>query len=468
MHATARPKITVTADGSGVVNHAGARLLSDLAQATGLTAGMVEALAVPGKRAGGHEPGQVACDVAVMIADGGQAIADMAVLRGQRQLFGQVASDPTVWRVLDGLDRQALQRLAAARAAAREVAWAQRYDTRGELPASYAGDWKLPGLVLDIDASIVVCHSEKENATPTWKRSFGYHPILCYLDNTREALSGLLRAGRAGSNTAADHISVLDAALAQIPDTHRYGTPILVRCDSAGSSHDFLARIRSLRTDNIDIRFSVGIAITETIRDMIVDAHDWVPALAADGVGLRHGADVCEITHMLPDKLLANLPEATRLIVRRERPHPGAQLSLFEAADGYRYQVFATDTPAGGRSIQYLELRHRTHARVEDRIRAGKNTGFGRFPSRQYNINTAWLQLALLGQDLLAWTQMLLLAGPACAAEPKRLRYQLLHTAGRLTRSGRRTRLRLAAGWPWAQQLADAFTRLAALPRPAT
>jgi hypothetical protein len=424
-------------------------------------------LAVPGKRAGGHEPGQVVCDVAVMIADGGQAIADMAVLRGQPQLFGAVASDATVWRVLAGLDELALDRLAVARAAAREVAWAQRYDTRGDLPASWAGDWQLPGLVLDIDASIVVCHSEKENATPTWKRTFGYHPILCYLDNTREALSGMLRTGRAGSNTATDHIEVLDAALAQIPDAHRYGTPILVRCDSAGSSQEFLAHIHSLRNNDIDIRFSVGIAITETIRDLIVDAHDWVPALAADG-GLRDGADVCEITHMLPDKLLASLPEATRMILRRERPHPGAQLSLFEATDGYRYQVFATDTPAGGRSIQYLELRHRTHARVEDRIRAGKNTGFGRFPSRQYNINTAWLQLALLGQDLLAWMQMLLLTGPLSVAEPKRLRYQLLHTAARLTRSGRRTRLRLAAGWPWAQQLADAFTRLAALPRPAT
>jgi hypothetical protein len=129
MHATARPKITVTANGTGVVNHVGARLLTDLAQVTGLSA---------------------------------------AMLRGQRQLFGPVASDPTVWRVLDGLDQLALQRLAAARAAAREVAWAQRYDTCGDLPASWAGDWRLPGLVLDIDASIVVCHSEKENATPTW------------------------------------------------------------------------------------------------------------------------------------------------------------------------------------------------------------------------------------------------------------------------------------------------------------
>lgn len=467
MHATARPKITVTADGTGVVGHAGARLLTDLADATGLTAGMVEALAVPGRRAGGHEPGRVACDVAVMIADGGQAIADMAVLRGQAQLFGQVASDPTAWRVLDGLDQLALDGLAAARAAAREVAWAQRYDTCGQLPASYAGDWQVPGLVLDIDASIVVCHSEKENATPTWKRTFGYHPIFCYLDNTREALAGLLRPGRAGSNTACDHIEVLDAALAQIPDAHRYGTPILVRCDTAGSAGRFLSHIRGLREHNIDIRFSVGIAITETIRNLIVEAHDWVPALDADG-DPREGAEICEITHMLPGKLRAGLPEGTRMILRRERPHPGAQLSLFEAADGHRYQLFATDTPAGGRSIQYLQLRHRTHARVEDRIRAGKTTGFGRLPSRQYHINTAWLQLALLAQDLLAWMQMLLLTGPLAAAEPKRLRYQLLHTAARITRSGRRTRLRLAAAWPWAGQLAAAFARLAALPRPAT
>jgi hypothetical protein len=460
----ARPKIIVTADGRGVVGHAGARLLVDVAEATGLTAAFGEALAPLRVRRGGHDPGRVVADVAVMLADGGEAIADLAVLRDQPGLFGSVASDPTAWRVLADLDAEALARLRGARAAAREVAWAQRFDTRGQLPQVSAAGRLVPGLVLDVDASIVICHSEKESATRTWKMSFGYHPLFCFLDNTREALSGLLREGRAGSNTTADHVTVLDQALVQIPDAHRYGIPILIRSDSAGCTQGFLAHIRSLRSHGIDTYFSVGVAITEPVRAAISHATGWVPALDVDGE-IRDGAEVCEITGLVPAHAY---PEGTRFIVRRERPHPGAQLSLFDTIEGMRHQVMATDTPPGAGSIQYLEARHRGHARVEDRIRTGKDTGFGRFPSRMFAINTAWLELALTGIDLLAWTQMLLLDGELAVAEPKKLRYRLLHVAARITRSARRNRLRIAEGWPWATDLVAAFNRLAALPRPAT
>jgi hypothetical protein len=459
-----RPKIVASADGRGVVGHAGARLLADLADATGLTAAFSDALAPLRIRRGGHDPGRVAADLAVMLADGGEAIADLAALRDQPGLFGPVASDPTAWRVLADLDAEALVRLRAARAAAREVAWAQRLETRGQLPRANAAGRPVPGLVLDVDASIVICHSEKESASRTWKMTFGYHPLFCFLDNTGEALSGLLREGRAGSNTTTDHIEVLEQALVQIPDQHRYGTPILIRSDSAGCTHGFLAHIRSLRKHGIDTRFSVGVAITEPVRAAISQATGWVPALDADGE-LRDGAEVCEITGLVPAEAY---PQGTRFIVRRERPHPGAQLSLFDTIEGMRHQVMATDTPPGAGSIQYLEARHRGHARVEDRIRTGKDTGFGRFPSRMFAINTAWLQLALTGIDLLAWTQLLLLDGELAAAEPKKLRYRLLHVAARITRSARRTRLRIAEGWPWAADLLAAFTRLAALPRPAT
>ncbi len=212
-----RPKITVSADGRGVVGHAGALLLADVADATGLTSGFGRALAGLRQRQNGHDPGRVAADVAVMIADGGQVIADLAVLRDQPELFGAVASDPTAWRVLSGMDDAAVRRLRQARAQARELAWAQAAETRDGLPTSKAAGRPVPGLVLDLDASIVICHSEKQNATSTWKKTFGYHPLFCFLDNTREALAGLLREGRAGSNTTADHITVLDAALAQIP-----------------------------------------------------------------------------------------------------------------------------------------------------------------------------------------------------------------------------------------------------------
>ena len=468
MHGTgSRPRVEVTADGRGVVGHAGTRLLTDIADATGLTSGFGDALAVAGRRGGGHDRGRVAVDLATMLADGGEAITDLAVLRGVPELFGPVASDATAWRLLDSIDTAGLVRIRAARAAARELAWAQLAETREGLPTVTAAGLAVPGLVLDLDASIVVAHSEKEQAAPTWKKSFGFHPLFCFLDNTREALAGMLRPGRAGSNTTADHIAVLDAALAQIPDSHRHGTPVLIRADTAGATHGFLAHIRALREQGIQSFFSVGFPVTEAIRDAIRLATAWIPALESDG-GLRDGAEIVEITHLVAPAVLAPLPAGTRLIVRRERPHPGAQLDLFDTIEGLRHQVVATDTPVGGGSIQYLEARHRGHARVEDRIRAGKDTGFGRFPSRQYNINTAWLELALTACDLLAWTQLLCCDGELATAEPKRLRYRLLHVAARLTRTARRTRLRIAASWPWAAAVAAAFTRLAQLPRPAS
>ena len=437
-------------------------MLADLADATGLSAAMSEALAPLRRRDRGHDPGRVAVDVAVMLADGGEAIADLAVLRNQPELFGSVASDPTGWRVLDGVDDAALARIRAARARARERTWAQAGES-GRLTSSTVGGFTIPGFVLDIDATIVICHSEKECTAKTWKKTWGYHPLLCFLDATGEALAGLLRPGNAGSNTAADHITVLDLALAQIPDADRYGNDILIRCDSAGSSHPFLCHIRSLREHGIRSFFSVGVAITEPVRAAIAACVDWIPAIDADRE-LRDGAEIAEITHLVD---LSGYPEGTRMIVRRERPHPGAQLSIFDTIEGLRHQVFITDTPRPACSVQLLELRHRGHARVEDRIRCGKDTGFGRFPSRQFAINAAWLELALVGIDLLAWTRTLLLDGEHVVAEPKKLRYRLLHVAARIVRTARRTYLRIVNRWPWASDLATAYARLAALPQPA-
>jgi Transposase DDE domain group 1 len=186
----------------------------------------------------------------------------------------------------------------------------------------------------------------------------------------------------------------------------------------------------------------------------------WTPAVEADGT-VREGADVAELTGMLPDLAAAGWPAGMRVIVRRERPHPGAQLT-FTDIHGWRFQAFATDTPAG--QLAQLEARHRAHARVEDRIRCGKDTGYGRFPSRTFAVNAAWLELALAATDLLAWTQTMLLQGDLARAEPKALRYRLLHVAARLTHGQRRTYLRLAATWPWARDLARAFAALGRLP----
>ena len=152
------------------------------------------------------------------------------------------------------------------------------------------------------------------------------------------------------------------------------------------------------------------------------------------------------------------------MIVRRERPHPGAQLDAFEEADGWRYTAFATDTRFG--QLAHLDARHRAHARVEDRIRCAKDTGLGHFPSRSFAINQAWLTVVMLAVDLIAWTQHLLLHGDLAKAEPKTLRYRLLHVAARLTRGQRRLWLRIQRTWPWARDLAAAFARLADAARP--
>ena len=464
---TTRPKITVTADGEGVVSHAGSRLLADVADKTTLTAQLAEDLAGLRKPRARHDPGRVLVDMAVAVADGASTISDVAVLADQAALFGPVASDSTCWRLLERLDAAQLGAVARARAAAREVVWAQRAELTGEpFPPARAAGRALPGLVIDLDASIVVCHSEKEHAAPTFKKTFGYHPMLAFCDNTGEFLAAALRRGNAGSNTAADHITVLDAALAQIPDQHRYGTPILVRADTAGCTREFLAHLRSLRDTAVTCEFSVGWAIRDKERTAIsaIPKPVWADAIDADG-GHRDGAGLAEITHVLPAAALAGYPARTRVVVRRERPHPGAQLDAFEERDGWRYTAFATDTRVG--QLAALDARHRAHARVEDRIRTAKDTGLDHFPSRSFPINTAWLTVVMLAVDLIAATQHLLLHGDLAKAEPKTLRYRLLHVAARLTRGQRRCWLRVQRSWPWARELAAAFARLVTLPAPA-
>jgi hypothetical protein len=452
-----------------VVSHAGSRLLCDVAAVTGLTAGFDEVVGRSRRRRSAHGPGRVLTDLAVLLADGGEAISDLAVLRGQPELFGPVASSATAWRVLDGIDAQMLGRLRAARAAARERAWLARADLGRAVPAVSAAGRTWAGLVIDIDATLVTCHSEKESAAATFKGGFGYHPLLAFLDNTGEALAGVLRPGNAGANTAADHIEVTDLALAQVPDADRHGTPILIRADGAGATKAWLTHLHHLRVDHgLDVDYSVGFTMTAQVQAAILDLPPiaWTPAVEVDGRP-RDGADVAELTGVLKvhglDLTGNGWPAGMRVLVRRERPHPGAQLS-FSDMNGYRFQAFATNTRAG--QLAVLEARHRAHARVEDRIRTGKTTGYGRFPSRQFAINAVWLELALTAADLLAWTQGLLLDGDLATAEPKKLRYRILHVAARITHGQRRTWIRLPHTWPWAAALAAAFARLARIPPP--
>lgn len=432
--------VSVVADDTRVVSHAGSGLLVGLADRLGLTAGLSWAMADTRSRRSGHDPGWVLRDLAVMLADGGDCLSDLGALRDQGELFGRVASNATGWRVIEALDERRLEAVRQARRAARARAWAW-----GARPDQ---------IVLDIDSTLVTAHSEKEGAAPTYKRGYGFHPMLCYLGG--EALAGVLRPGNAGANSAVDHIGVLVDALDQLPaEVHEDPeTPILVRADSAGCTHAFLDAVVEMQ-----LSFSVSMPIDEPVRRAILEVAEstWQTAVRQDGAW-REGAWVAELASLD----LSGWPPGARAICRRERPHPGAQLS-FTDHDGHRFQVMLTNQP--GEPVA-LEARHRARARVEDAIRAAKDTGLRNLPFRDFTPNQAWLELVLIAQDLLCWAQALLLDGELAHSEPKRLRYRLLHTAGRITHSGRRLRLHLPASWPWADQLANAFARLGALPAP--
>lgn len=439
--ATART-VEVRADGDGLVSHAGTYLLTELAGRTGLTEALSRAMAPTRERRSAHDPGVVLRDLCVSIADGGDCVSDLGVLRGQEVLFGPVASETTAHRVIKSIDAGLLGEIRAARAAARECAW-----DAGARPEE---------ITLDFDATLLTAHSEKEEAAGNYKGGFGFHPLLCYLDETGEALAGLLRAGNAGANSAADHFAVLELALDQLPasDLER---EILARADIGGATHAFTHDCRSA-----GIRFSVGYAVSERVREAVLELPEsaWAPAIDAEGE-IREGAWVAELTDRLD---LEEWPEGTRLIVRRERPHPGAQFEIFDA-HGYRYTALLTDQ--GSTDIAALELRHRRRARVEDSIRIGKDTGMRSLPFAAFEANEAWLELSLCSQDLLVHSRSLCLDGELARAEPKQLRQRLLHVAGRIVRSGRRVTLRLPRDWPWAEALLAAFRRLRALPAPA-
>ena len=399
--------VQIVADADCLTSRAGTALLVGLADRVGLTGALSLAMGGVRRRRSRHDPGRTLRDLAVMLADGGDCLCDLGALRDQPILFGDVCSDATAWRALAALDGE---RLAAVREA--------RAFARGRV-------WELAGaprrVILDLDATLVTAHSDKERAAGTYKHGFGFHPLLCYEATTEEAK----------------------------------GTGLLVRADSGGATHAFLDHVAAL-----GLCFSVGFDLTEPVREavLLLPEKAWRPALSQAGEE-KDGAAVAE----LPLDLEANgWPAGTRAICRRERPHPGAQLS-FTDANGYRFQTFITNQQ-GGR-IDRLEQLHRQHAVVEDRIRCGKDTGLQNLPFRAFQANAAWLELVLCGQDLLAWTQRLLLEGELARCEPKRLRYRLLHVAGRLTRHARRLRLHLPRGWAWGEQFFDAFARLRALPQ---
>ena len=485
--------LEVSGGGQGVVSHAGLALLRHLADKTGLAGGLSRALATP--RILIHDRGRVLADLACAVADGARVISDFRVMADQRELFGLVASVPTAWRTLKeiaGGGTRADKRITAAVNTARRHAWAQVLARHGALPGVRLADKILDGVVcIRLDATVTVAHSDKQLAEANFK-GYGHHPLIGVCDNTGgEPLAWMLRRGSAGSNTAADHTAVTDAAIAALPPGLR--RKLMITVDGAGASHELIKHLDKLAArPGYQVIYSVGWALTEREKTALRLVPEAAWQIAIDGRGEvreRRADDACgnldcghrrcwveeahvtELTSLLRegpggDRLKA-WPATMRIFARRERPHPGAQLTLFEAGDGWRYTLWVTNRPAATKGWlgqnAYIDVAHRVHARVEDAIRTGKDAGLGHFPSFDYAVNQAWLTAAMTAQILLAWLKLLALDGDLAKAEPKTLRYRILHAAARLVHGGRRRRLKIQATWPWAAAITAAWQRIDAL-----
>jgi len=442
--------VRVEAGGESLISSAGAAMLLQTAVLSGLAAGLSAGLDQWRPDRCVHDPGKTVLDLAVAIALGGDCLADVAVVRAQRELFGSVASDPTISRLMDSLGGDPVAVIAAmrsVRAGARQRVWGHR------CPVGADG-----AVILDLDATLVTSHSDKQGASPNFKHGYGFHPMLAFVDHgaggTGEPLVAMLRPGKATANDAADQIAVLDAALVQLPEQVR--SRVLVRGDTGAGVHEFLWHIH-----NLGLQYSVGLYARQPIVDALaaVPKQAWRAALDADGHP-RPGAQVAELTRWLP-ATFTGWPPGMRVIARRERPHPGAQLRITDH-EGWRITLFATNTQ-GGR-LADLEVRHRLRARAEDRIRGLKDTGMTNLPLQAFAKNQIWLELVQLAAELLTWTQLLAWDHhPARTWEPKRLRLRLLTVAARLITTGRRHILRLSCRWPWSDLIIGAHNRLAAL-----
>jgi len=440
----------VIPDAKNLVSHAGAALLAELADRSGLTEAMSVAMEDCGISWHTHDPGVVLTHLAVAIADGADCLADIAALKEQEDLFGPVASVATAWRAVHATASVELRAIPVAMATARARVWAA-HPPEGPI-------------IWDFDSTLLNVHAEKEDAAATYKHGFGFNPLAAWCDNTNEPLAAILRPGNAAPGNTDDHLELLEQVVRAVPPEYALGHeegddpalvlhPILVRADSAGASHRF---VQSLADANFD--YSIGFPISGSVRNalLVAQEEDWVGATEIGG-GIRDGAEVIELSEAIE---LRGWPLDMRVICRRERPHPGAQLSLFDTHAGWRHTCFITNTE--GEDIAALELRHRGHARVEDRVRCWKACGLANLPFDGFCANEAWLAVSLIAGSLLAWSQMTCFDGALAKAEPKTMRYRVLHVAAVLVHRGRELIMRLDETWPWASELATAFTRLRA------
>jgi len=447
--------VGVEAGGTQVVAHAGLHALGRFADRIGLGASLSAAVPWAGERAPLHDRGTVLTHAMLMLAAGGEACSDIEFLVAQPRLFGAVASDSTLYRTMRAITPTVLADLTTQAAATRALVWRRMAATTGNSM-----------VVLDIDASLVQIHSENKAGTgPNYKGGFGFSPMLCFADATGEALAGMLRPGNAGANSVADHFTVLDAAVAQLPveiaaghhagdDVTQVRRRVQVRTDSAGCSTRFATGCRA-RNIGFAVVARTNASIHKGISRIQHDNSRWQPARrrTSDNALRSH---VAEITDLVD---LSNWPAGTRLIVRREHLHQGAQRSLFPSLC-YRYWGHYTD--ADGTPVQ-LDAHMRNHAHVEDHIKRLKDSGLERFPFSDLDANRAWMQLVCLAADLVRWFQHLCCTGELATAEPKRMRWSLWHTPARIVRRAGRDVMRIVDGWPTTGDLLDAHQRITAI-----
>ena len=466
--------LSVAPDGEGLIGHAGAVLLRKLADQCGLTSALGAAL-----RRAGKVPlidrGMTLVSMAVAIALGARSMSDIGVLAHQEPVFGAAPSDTTVRRTLELADARTLDKIARARAAVRAHVWQLICATPAGFPwLAIAGKLLAGWLVIDLDATLITARSDKEGAAPTFKSGYGFHPLGAWLANTAESLAMLLRPGNAGSNTFADHLAVLTAAIRQIPSRMR--SRLLVRVDGAGASHELISHLLSLASRRRAVLFTSGWAITGPDEQAIglLPAAAWQAAVDQDGV-VQHDKHVAEITHLL--SRAAAWPAGLRWIVRRTKPsrRQARNLTAFERATGWRYSIIVTNIPAargisgvpGSHHAQFIDVLHRQHAVVEDG--AAKSMGLRNLPSKTWVVNCGWVLAANLAADLAAWTRLLGLydCDDLKDAEPDTLRYRLLSLPARLVRHARARVLKISRTWPWKEAFLACWRRLCALPAPA-
>ena len=467
--------LSVAADADGLIGHAGAVLLRKLADQCGLTSALGAALGRKGKFPL-IDRGIALVSMAVAIALGAASMSDIAVLAHQEPVVGAAPSDTTVRRTLELADPATLDKIARARAAVRAHVWQLICATPAGFPwLAIAGKLLAGWLVIDLDATLITARSDKEGAAPTFKSGYGFHPLGAWCANTAESLAMLLRPGNAGSNTFADHLAVLTAAIRQIPARMR--SRLLVRVDGAGASHELIEHLLSLSSRRRTVLFTCGWAITGADEEAIglLPATGWQAAVDQDGA-VQDDKHVAEITGLL--SRAAAWPAGLRWIVRRTRPsrRQARNLTAFERATGWRYSIICTNIPdtgikdvPGSHHAQFIDVLHRQHAVVEDGVRTAKSMGLRNLPSKTWLVNCGWVLAANLAADLAAWCRLLGLydCDDLKDAEPGTLRYRLLSLPARLVRHARARVLKISRTWPWKEAFLACWHRLCALPAPA-